>query len=225
MGEVISLAKARAERSGPREAGRSAATGAATFYFALDCPLSYVTAERIERVLGEIRWVPVLATPPADAGPSTRQSERVRGAWSRLARAEHEARVLDMPIVEPSRYPFDARPISRAAIWATEHGAGPQFAMAALRLAFCGGYDLSRPGVIGEAAASACLRVGAALGAAGEPRYDLQLDSVSRGLSLHGVSIPAIQIGNRWFEGVDAVNAAAPRAVPVDEDALPLDAG
>ena len=83
MGEVISLAKARAERSGPREAGRSAATGAATFYFALDCPLSYVTAERIERVLGEIRWVPVLATPPADAGPSTRQSERVRGALLR----------------------------------------------------------------------------------------------------------------------------------------------
>lgn len=227
MGEVIRLAKARANRAA-REAGRepsmrpvAPAAGPATFYFALDCPLSYVAAERVERVLGEIAWVPVLG-----ASPSTIRSERVRNARSRLARAEHEARALDIPIVEPHRYPFDARPISRAATWAAEQGAGPQFAMAALRLAFCGGYDLASPCVIGEAAASAGLRVGEAVAASGDFVYDLLLESVSRELGLQGVGVPAIRIGTSWFEGVHAVTAAAPRALPAkDGDALPLDAG
>lgn len=226
MGELISLTKAREDRSKARvvESHRpEPVTGPATFYFALDCPLSYVAAEKVERVLGEIKWVPVLA---AGASPANTESERLRGAWSRFARAEQAARALDMPIVEPQRYPFEARPISRAAMWAAERGAGPRFAIAALRLAFCGGYDLSNPGVIGEAAASAGLRVSGALAAAGEDRYDLQLSSVSRGLRLQGVGVPAIQIGTRWFEGVDAVTAAAASGVAAaDDGALPLDAG
>ena len=51
MGDVIMLLERLAERPSIR-ASRSA------FFFDLACPFSYLTAERVERALGDIDWVP-----------------------------------------------------------------------------------------------------------------------------------------------------------------------
>jgi 2-hydroxychromene-2-carboxylate isomerase len=218
MGEVVFLSRVQEDRSRPVH-------GDAAFFFALDCPLSYLAAERVERALGEIEWIPVL-THGFDGGPSDAESERVRSARRRLAIAEHEARTLNLPLVEPHHYPFEARRIARAAALAAERGVGSRFALAALRLAFCGGYDLSYPEVIGEAAAVAGLRVGEAIVAASAREYDLRLEATSRGLFTRGISAPAIRIGQRWFEGVDVVSHASMfKRTDVDGEAPPLHAG
>jgi len=218
MGELVFISQVLEDRSRP-------AHGRAAFFFALDCPLSYLAAERVERALGEIEWVPVL-THGFDGGPATPASERVRGAQRRLALAEQEARTLDLPLVEPHSYPFETRPISRAAAYAAERGVGARFALAALRLAFCGCYDLSNPEVIGEAGAVVGLRARDAILASGAPEFDLRLDATSRGLLTRGISAPAIRVGKQWFEGVDAVvGAAMVRAADVDGEAPPLHAG
>jgi hypothetical protein len=63
--------------------------------------------------------------------------------------------------------------------------------------------------VIGEAAEVTGLRGGEAVAAAGATRYDERLEATSRGLASRGVRAPAIRIGKRWFQGVDAVTGAS----------------
>ena len=52
MGQVIYLDERRTERR------RSDVVSQPLFFFDVSCPLSYLTAERIERKLGEVEWVP-----------------------------------------------------------------------------------------------------------------------------------------------------------------------
>lgn len=199
MGELVFLSKVLEDRSRP-------ARGPAAFFFALDCPFSYLAAERVERALGEIDWVPVLSS---DGGWAAGGSGRVRGPREALLLAEREAHALRLPLVEPHDYPFDPRPISRAAAHAAELGVAAKFALTAMRLAFCGGYDLSDPDVISEAAEVTGLRGGEAVAAAGETRYDARLEATTNGLASRGVRAPAIRIGKHWFQGVDAVIGAS----------------
>src|SRR5579872_5792092 len=53
MGDLIHLSERLADRSRP-------SAELARFFFALDDPMSYLAAERVERALGPIDWVPVL---------------------------------------------------------------------------------------------------------------------------------------------------------------------
>jgi len=210
MGELIVLSEVLQDRSRPVH-------GSAAFFFALDCPLSYLAAERVERALGEIDWIPVLTGQSSDESTPAADPERVRNAQERLVLAEQEARTLKLPLVEPHHYPFDARQVSRAAVHAAEHGVGARFALAAMRLAFCGGFDLSNPDVIGEAAEVAGLPATEAIVAAGTPRHDNRLEATSRGLASRGVGAPAIRIGKRWCHGVDVITCASmTRGVQVD---------
>ena len=64
VGDIIFLSERMADRSRP-------SPDAARFFFALDCPLSYLTAERVERALGEVEWVPVLG--PLSERPARHQ--------------------------------------------------------------------------------------------------------------------------------------------------------
>ncbi len=201
VGELVFLSRWRADRSRPRVDG-------ARFFFALDCPLSYLAAERVERALGAIEWVPVmgpLSEPDRPATPAER-AQRARD-WMRLA--EREARILEIPLVAPHRFPMNSRKAARAAAFAVEAGAGPGFALAVARMAFCGGFDVASETVIEEAAASAGLDPAEALAAANDDGYDLSLDATSRGLRARGIaSPPAINLGHSWFDGPDAVIAA-----------------
>jgi 2-hydroxychromene-2-carboxylate isomerase len=203
VGQLINMAEARADRSRPSRS-------AAAFYFALDCPISYLAAERVERAFGEIDWFPVVG-PAFSLGVPCSPAQSNRRATERFLIAEREAEQLRLPLVEPERFPVeDPRPAARAAVFAADRGAGCRFALAAARLAFCGGFDLEDPELIGEAARAAELAPDEAIAASQDPRHDAVLDATARGMLTRGVSSgPAIRIGTRWFEGLDAVPGAS----------------
>ena len=51
MGDVIMLWERLADRP-------SIGASRSAFFFDLGCPFSYLTAERVERALGDVDWVP-----------------------------------------------------------------------------------------------------------------------------------------------------------------------
>jgi 2-hydroxychromene-2-carboxylate isomerase len=191
----------------PIERVRSAASpvpSPAAFFFDLTSPLSYLAAERVERRLPEAEWVPVdgAALGPAPAGGV--ELERLR------ADAEARARALRLPLVWPEEFPVRAPCAQRAAAFACEVGAGPPFALAAARLAFCGGFALEDPETLAEAAAAAGVPLAPCLEAARQSWRDEDLTAVAGALRGAGVDrLPAFRVGHRWLQGERSLDAAA----------------
>src|SRR4051812_20339162 len=134
MGTVVSL---EARRRGRRSAGRGRDRVSTAFHFDLADPGTYLAAERVDRLFPGIAWVPTslaaLRAPLSEADVAARAS------------------ALRMPLVWPERHP-DSRPAAmRTAAYAAEVGRGAAFALAATRLAFCGGFDLDDLEVLAEA--------------------------------------------------------------------------
>jgi 2-hydroxychromene-2-carboxylate isomerase len=207
MGQVIYLNEHRSERS------RSHVVTPPLFFFDVSCPLSYLSAERIERKLGEVEWVPVDGASLragiagqeilADAAHDDADVHGLR------TRADSCARALRLPLVWPDRFPGAARCAQRASTFACEIGAGAAFALAASRLAFCGGFDLEDPETLAEAAAAAGVPLEECLSAAGETWRDEELEANADLLRARGISeLPAIRIGDQWFEGEAGLLAA-----------------
>jgi 2-hydroxychromene-2-carboxylate isomerase len=197
MGVVIELKDQLADRSRPRGGSRAA------FFYDLACPFSYLVAERVERVLGEVEWIPAPAV-ALDGG----------ALWARFeaeqALAEREARAERLPLVWPDGFPANTRHALRVASYAGENGAGPGFALAAMRLAFCGGFDLEDPEIIGVAAAAAGLSFEGCLEAARDPSRDVPLWATARGLHGRGVRrLPAIRLDRRWLSGERVLDSVA----------------
>jgi 2-hydroxychromene-2-carboxylate isomerase len=167
------------------------------------CPFSYIAAEQIERMLGEVEWIPAASITCGGGDPV--------GSVLARARAEQRAAELRLPLVWPDRFPVSSRSALRAASYASEVGAGARFSLAACRLAFCGGFDLDDPEVLAEAAAVADINLEACLAAAGDPSRDTSLYATARGLLAQGVQrLPAVRVGTRFFERDSApVEAAA----------------
>jgi 2-hydroxychromene-2-carboxylate isomerase len=173
-----------------------------SFFFELSSPLSYLAAERVERMLGEVTWVPTM--------PLAHQRTVADADGGILVAAEREAARLRLPLVIPDGPSGAVRNATRAAAYAAANGSGSRFALAAFRLAFCGGFDLNHPGVLAEAAAAAGLPAADILRAASDSRWDIQPAGTARGLAGHGVvEMPAIRVASRWFEGIDAVGQAS----------------
>jgi 2-hydroxychromene-2-carboxylate isomerase len=200
MGDLIYLDDRRPDR------WRPGPDRAATFFFDPGCPLSYLTAERVERVLGEVRWVPVAAA-------SLRSNDEIGDVEAIRGHAEARARALRLPLVWPDRFPADVTRALRAATRACELGFGAGFALAASRLIFCGGFDLEDPETLAEAAAAAALPLDECLAAARDATRDAQLLATAGRLRARGVSrLPAFHVGRRWLEGESGLLAAAPAA-------------
>ena len=143
------------------------------FYFDLACPLSYLAAERVERLLGAAEWIP--ASGAALPAPSSVSAEERAGA-------------LRLPLVWPERFPAPVPDAMRAATYACDGGAGARFALTAFRLAFCGGFDLDRPEVLDELAGASGIPRRGCVEAAADERRDERLEIVSRGLRRAGVN-------------------------------------
>ena len=152
MGDVVSLANARAARSGPAasHAPRFDGRPRVTFFFDLASPWTYLAAERAERLFSGRRWRPAAR----DAIAGGRRAPDPRDEAARAA-AERRAEELRLPLVWPESWPRTGRGAMRVASLAAERGRAAPFVLAASRLAFCGGYDLDDPEVIAEAAAAA----------------------------------------------------------------------
>ena len=195
MGDVIRLIDRLDQRAALRlEADRPG------FYFDLACPFCYLDAERVERLLGEVEWIPVAG---AAVAPD------LAGACD-IAGAEERAAALRVPIVWPEGFPRSLPRSMRAAAYAAEGGAAARFALAAFRLTFCGGYDIDDPDVLPRLASSAGIPRAGALAAAADPWRDETLSLAARGLTRRGVrSLPAFRVGERFFEGESALLGAA----------------
>ncbi len=200
MGELVYLDRRRSQAS------LAPAHATPLFLFDLAWPESYLVAERIERTLGDADWVPV--------DGSRLLGEVHRGSVrERRRRAESVARAHRLPLVWPDPFPVRTSCASRAAAYACELGAGASFALAAFRLAFCGGFDLEDPEALAEAAAAAGVPLDECLAAAGETWRDEELQVATDHLRSRGVlELPAIAANGRWFTGESGILAASASA-------------
>jgi 2-hydroxychromene-2-carboxylate isomerase len=192
VGELIVLAERRCDLSRP------SASNDPAFFFDLACPFSYLAAEQVSRMLGEVKWIPTAAL-SSDEPPAGYRAE-----------AERCAAELRLPLVWPDRYRATAPSALRAASYAAEIGACDRFALAAARLAFCGGFDLEDPEILAEAAAAAAIPLDSCLAAVRDPARDDQPHATARGLCSRGISrLPVVRVGQRWFESDSAPAQAA----------------
>lgn len=197
MGDLIELKDQLADRSRPRGGSRAA------FFYDLACPFSYLVAERVERALGEVDWFPAPAV-ALDGGALWMRFDAAR------AQAEREARAARLPLVWPESFPANTRHALRAAAYAAENGRGAGFALAATRLAFCGGFDLEDPEILCVAAGAAGVSLEGVLMAARDPCRDGPLWATARGLRARGLRrLPAVRVGRRWFQGERLLDAVA----------------
>ncbi len=150
-------------------------------------------------MLGDLEWIPTASLRVDEHAAETDRSV-----------AEACAQGLRLPLVWPDRYPAPAPSALRACSYAAEIGACDRFALAASRLAFCGGFDLEDPEILAEAAAAASIPLDACLAATRDPARDRQPFATARGLFQRGVRrLPAVSVGRHWFEHESAPAQAA----------------
>lgn len=183
---------------------------APAFYFDIGSPVSYLAGELLHGTLEGVRWIPVTS------GSLTRLREKPTGTTSRASdapvnvRLQRRIEALRRGLVTPERARIAAPRAQRACAYAVALGAGPEFATAAARLAFCGGFDLEDRETLAEAAASAGLPLGGCLAAARDHRWDDRLRADARSLlALGATQAPVIEAGGRWWAGEDALMAPA----------------
>jgi 2-hydroxychromene-2-carboxylate isomerase len=200
VGNVISLDGYRRNRQqppAPADAGRAARV---TFYFDLGSPLTYLAAERVDRLFGGVIWRPVL-------------EEAMQPDPISTPLVEERARSLGLPIVWPELDPHSIRPAMRVASLAAERGQAAPFVLAATRLAFCGGFELDHPEVLAEAAAAANLGIEDCLHAAGDIGRDGAMEEAGRKLLAQGADrLPVLRVGRSLFPGEDRIGEASAAA-------------
>ncbi len=201
MTDVIQLAS--------QDAVEHPAVMATVFLFDLASPDTYLAAERVERRFGDAGWQPAVVERGTQLTDD--ELERVRSL------AEQRARQLRMPLVWPERFPAAVPRAMRVATFAAESGATAAFAIAAGRLAFCGGFDVEDAAILADAAAAAGIDVKQALAAAEDPRRDVASIAAGRELRAHGgMTLPALRHDDHFLCGEEQIAAALiarPRAV------------
>lgn len=203
MGELIDLAQRR-EAVQRRARGREPVR--AQLFFDLACPFTYLATERVERAFAHVTWTPASSETLqrrclTDDGETV---DRVRAA------AEARAAALRLPLVWPESFPTQVPAAMRAAAFAAEQGRGGAFALAAGRLAFCGGFDLDDPEILAEAAAAAGVPLYETFRAAGDATYDGRAEDTGRKLLAAGADrLPVLRVGRSLFWGEQRVTGAA----------------
>jgi 2-hydroxychromene-2-carboxylate isomerase len=208
MGELINLAERRELRRRSRATPRSLPVRA-EFFYDLACPFTYLVAERVERAYDDVVWTPASATALRRGSPAAGEAA-LAGA---RAAAQERAAALRLPLVWPETWPRDVPAAMRVASYAAERGRGAAFALAAGRLAFCGGFDLDDPDSLAEAAAAAGLDLEESLRAAADRRRDGAREAAARRLLAVGADrLPALRVGRSLFWGDSQVAEAVATA-------------
>lgn len=204
MGDVINLAERRDARRSRADPARMPLR--AEFFFDLSSPFTYLAAERVDRAFEAVLWTPASAEGlrrRPQGGDATRL-DRLRAA------AEQRAAVLRLPLSWPERFPVDVPAAMRVAAFAAQAGRGAAFALAATRLAFCGGFDLEDPEILAEAAAAASIALDDCLAAARDTGRDGAIEAAGRRLLGAGADrLPALRVGRALYWGEDRVSDAA----------------
>jgi 2-hydroxychromene-2-carboxylate isomerase len=171
------------------------------FYYDLGSPECYLAAETIFSALPVVpEWEPLLGS---DLGPLDPHLDR-----DRIAR---QAAELGLQTLRwPSGWPPDTERAMLAATYAKRIGRAVAFSLAAFRQAFAGGRDLGDEDTI-LISGAACEMHPTAL------RKGIELASTRTALAAAGqraitagvTALPAIQIGDRVFQGPNPVIEAA----------------
>jgi 2-hydroxychromene-2-carboxylate isomerase len=181
------------------------------FFVDVGSPYAWLAAERVERVLGvEPVWEPVLLGAVFAA--------RGSGSWAETdARApgieevERRAAAYGLgPVRWPEPWPGNMLLAMRAAVAACERGAGRAFLLAALRLGFVDGRDLSDPAAVRDAALAAGIKGEGLLAVAVTPEAKAALRTRTDAALAAGVhGVPTVLVGDQAFWGDDRLEDAA----------------
>jgi len=180
------------------------------FYFAAMSPYSWFSAERIERVLPDARWIPVTAAfifKAAGRTPWGLTEEREQG-MADCERRMREHGLGDMSWPEP--WPTSDIPVARAMTYADSIGMLRPYALSAMRLAFKEGANLELIETLLQAARS-CGIDGEQLAAGIEdPAVKEQLrESTDEASALGVFGVPTVVVAGALFWGDDRLDEAA----------------
>jgi 2-hydroxychromene-2-carboxylate isomerase len=182
------------------------------FYVDVGSPYAWLAAERVERGLlgSEVVWEPVLL--------GAVFAVRGWGSWSLtdaradgIAEVERRALAYGLgPVRWPDPWPGNYLLAMRCAVAAAEAGAGRAFLLAALRLGFVDGRDLSDPAAVADAASTAGIEGEALLAAASTPEVKAALrERTEAAIALGVEGVPSVVVGGRAFWGDDRLEDAA----------------
>jgi 2-hydroxychromene-2-carboxylate isomerase len=185
----------------------------ATFYFDLGSPYAYLTASRIDAVLGEpADWQPI------SLGALFKLADR--SSWSLgdpqrrkdgISEVERRARAYGLPpLCWPQPWPGNYLMAMRAATYAQRIGRLREFADSAYRGGFQQGRDLSIPENVLAAARDAGLDPGAVERTVADPEIKLALREATDEAHRLGVfGVPTLAIAGELFWGDDRLEQAA----------------
>jgi 2-hydroxychromene-2-carboxylate isomerase len=180
------------------------------FYYDLGSPYSYLSAERLQRVLPVVPvWQPILL-----GGIWKQSGGRSWGVTSEreAGQAEVERRAEQyglMPVRWPEGWPNNTLKAMRAAIFAQSIGRAVAFSLAAFRQAFAGGKDLSDVDNVLIAAAACELHPNAVLKALETQSVKDRLRRATQEAYDRGVrGVPTIAVGDQLFWGDDRLEEA-----------------
>jgi len=182
----------------------------APFYLGLMSPYSWLAAERIEQLLPDARWRIVLPGVVFAAHGRTSwglTGERAQGLADCEARAA--ARGLGS-IVWPEQWPSNDLQAARGATFAARSGLERRFALAAMRLAFLDGAELSERAVVLEAGRRAGIDADELERALDDPSVKQELRDVNDEALAAGVfGVPSVVAAGELFWGDDRLEDAA----------------
>jgi 2-hydroxychromene-2-carboxylate isomerase len=177
-------------------------------------PYAYLAAERAAGVLGvEPVFEPVLLGAIFQArgfGSWAETDARLEG----MREVERRAALYGLPSVRwPEPWPGNMLLAMRAATAAARAGSGRAFLVAALRLAFRDGRDLSDPAAVRDAALTAGLEGDELLAAAQDPVVKAALrERTEAAVALGVLGVPTVAVGAELFWGDDRLEDAAQTA-------------
>ena len=185
----------------------------ATFYFDLGSPYAYLTAARIDVVLGEsVDWQPIsLGALFKLAGRSSWSLGDQRQREEGMAEVERRALAYGLPPLRwPEPWPGNYLMAMRAATYAQRMGGLREFA----DRAFCGGFehgrDLSIPANVLTAASEAGLDPRELELAVADPEIKLALREATGEAHRLGVfGVPSVAVAGELFWGDDRLEQAA----------------
>lgn len=181
----------------------------ATFYFDLGSPFVYLAAERLPRFGLRPSWRPVSLGALFKA---TGRSSWGLGPRRELGMAEVESRARAYglaPIVWPEGWPSNYLNANRACVVAEQHGLLEPFTIAALRMAFAEGADLSHEEAILKAGRRAGLDPATLSPSIAAPPIKQRLREYTDAAHVRGVrGVPTLELAGRLFWGDDQLEIA-----------------
>ena len=141
---------------------------------------------------------------------------RGRGSWALTDQRDAGEQEIERraaryglpPIVWPRGWPINSLAPMRAAVWADQQGAGPEFAQAAFEREFTRGEDISDVALLDEIARS--VGVDGTREAIADPEIKRALREATEQAWERGVQgVPTLEAGRRLYFGDDRLEEAA----------------